>query len=416
MVEDVVLPLVRRLLNNVISSGNPFYRKKLEDAGFTNFEDLSLQEFRQRCPFTTKEDIASDHRSSPPFGTNLGKPIELYSRVSRTSGTAGERIMWPDTQSGWNSMLDAWQEIYRMSGVDSKRDRLYFAFSFGPFIGFWTAYEAAAKMGCMVFPGGASRTNERVDDIASTRASVLCCTPTYAQRLGQAMLDSGKAHGINKVIVAGEPGGSVKEVRDRISSLWNNAVVFDHHGMTEVGPVSGQPPGMPGDLCLLRGFHYGEVLDCESGEEVMEGERGELVLTTLRRDDSPVLRYRTGDLVCKKYYEIEGEQVLGFKGGILGRIDDMVVVRGVNIYPAAVDAVLCRFSEVENYRVVITSEREMHEVTVLVELGGVGAVESVVNEIGNSLRNTFALRLPVEVVSPGSLPINEFKAKRWIRQ
>ena len=140
------------------------------------------------------------------------------------------------------------------------------------------------------------------------------------------------------------------------------------------------------------------------------------MLTTLRRDDTPVLRYRTGDLVCKKYYEIEGEQVLGFKGGILGRIDDMIVVRGVNIYPAAVEAVHCRFSEVENYRVVITSDRDMHEVTVFVDLGGCCSVKSVANEISDSLRNTFALRLPVEVVSPGSLPIDEFKAKRWIRQ
>ena len=91
MVDDEVLPLVRRLLNTLISSGNPFYRKKLVDAGFTSFDDLTLQEFRERCPFTTKEDIASDHRSSPPFGTNLGKPIELYSRVSRTHRVDGIR-------------------------------------------------------------------------------------------------------------------------------------------------------------------------------------------------------------------------------------------------------------------------------------------------------------------------------------
>lgn len=416
MDDDAALPLLRSLLNAVVESGNPFYLEKLEKVGFTHFNSLTIQEFREQCPFTTKEEIAADHRGNPPFGSNLGKPIEAYSRVSRTSGTTGERIMWPDTDSGWGAMVEAWQKIYTMAGVTVGRDRIYFAFSFGPFIGFWTAFEAAAQMGCMVFPGGAAGSSERVDDIIATESTVLCCTPTYAQRLGQLMQDSGQEHGIKTVIVAGETGGSVEEVRVRISRYWNDAVVFDHHGMTEVGPVSAQLPGASGNLCLLPGFHYGEVIDPESGKEVAEGQRGELVLTTLRRQDSPVLRYRTGDLVRKKYYEIEGSQVLGFEGGILGRIDDMVVVRGVNLYPAAVDSVLCRFPEVENYQVVITSERSMHEVTVFVELGQCSSIEETISAVSESLRNTFALRLPVEIASPGSLPVSEFKAQRWLRQ
>ena len=414
-VEDA-LPSLKRLLKALIDSRNPFYSRKLGDAGFTNFDEMDLDDFRQRCPFTTKDELARDHQVNPPFGSNLGKPVGNYSRVCKTSGTTGERMMWPDTPSGWDGMLEVWKKIYLMAGVKPGADRVYYAFSFGPFIGFWTAFEAALKMGCMVFPGGGSRSSERVDEIVAGGATVLCCTPTYAQRLGQVMSSGGYTHNIGKVIVAGEPGGSIPEVREKISSLWGNAQVFDHHGMTEVGPVSVEPPGKPGNLCMVPGFHFAEVLHLETGSEVDAGEKGELVLTTLRRDDSPVLRYRTGDLVCKSYYDVDGERVIGFEGGILGRIDDMVVVRGVNLYPSAIDAVVCRFADIDNYQVVITSERSMSEAILKVELNPRCRLNATLEKISDALRSAFALRIPVESVPLGTLPVNEFKANRWIKQ
>ncbi|MCP4847985.1 MAG: phenylacetate--CoA ligase [Verrucomicrobiaceae bacterium] len=413
--QDAVQSL-RRLLKAIVASRNPFYAKKLANAGFTEFDSLTIEDFQSRCPFTTKAEIAEDHRSNPPFGTNLGKPIGMYSRVCKTSGTSGERIMWPDTQSSWDSMLEVWDKIYLAAGIKANVDRVYFAFSFGPFIGFWTAFESAVRMGCMAFPGGGARSSERIEEIITSGITVLCCTPTYAQRLGQLISECGREHNVSKVIVAGEPGGSIPEVSSKISSLWDGAKVFDHHGMTEVGPVSVEVPNSPGNLCIVPGFHFAEVLDLESGMEVSEGERGELVLTTLRRDDTPVLRYRTGDLVCKRHYEIDGQLVLGFEGGVLGRIDDMVVVRGVNLYPGAIDAVVCRHSEVENYQVVISSDRSMREVTLNVELNEECDTDETVERIADSLRLTFALRLPVMVVPLGSLPDNEFKATRWVKR
>ena len=109
---DDALTSLRRLLNSIVDSRNPFYAQKLGEAGFTVFDELTLDEFRHRCPFTTKHEIAADHHANPPFGTNLGKPVGMYSRVCKTSGTTGERIMWPDTQSGWDAMLEVWQKIY----------------------------------------------------------------------------------------------------------------------------------------------------------------------------------------------------------------------------------------------------------------------------------------------------------------
>ena len=191
--------------------------------------------------------------------------------------------------------------------------------------------------------------------------------------------------------------------------------MFDHHGMTEVGPVSFEPPDARGNLCLIPGAHFGEVIDPETGREVDEGEEGELVLTTLRRIDCPLLRYRTGDLVRKQFYDVDGRRSLGFEGGVLGRIDDMVVVRGVNIYPGAVDAVLRRFPQVAEYQVVVREERTMAEALVRIELHQ-GSPDRVVDEIGAALRDVFSLRIPIENVESGSLPRFEFKAKRWLRK
>jgi phenylacetate-CoA ligase len=414
-VEDAITSL-RRLLKAIIRSQNPFYVKKLRAAGLDDFEDLSIEDFTSRCPFTIKDEIAADHIVNPPFGSNLGRPISEYVRISKTSGTTGGKINWPDTPRGWNAMLELWAQVYLFAGVKPGVDRIYFAFSFGPFIGFWTAFEAAAKIGCMAVPGGGSGSSARIKEIIESGISVLCCTPTYAQRLGELMFQTNAKHKVNKVIVAGEPGGSIPEVRGKISKLWNGAMVFDHHGMTEVGPVSLQPPGQPGDLCLVPGFHFAEVLDLKTGLEVGEGEKGELILTTLRREDSPVLRYRTGDLVCKRYYEIAGEQVLGFEGGILGRIDDMVVIRGVNLYPAAIEAVVCNFDEIKNYQVVISSDRLMNELTLNVELCSECCGDEVVKLLSDSLRNAFALRVPVRIVPAGSLPYFEFKSRKWVQQ
>jgi len=400
---------LQQLVGELLAAPNPFYAGRLRAAGITCAEGLSIAEFVRRCPFTSKDELSADQSAAPPFGTNLTRPIAEYPRVCQTSGTTGEPLLWPDTPRNWAAMLDAWETIYRFAGIEAGRDRIYFAFSFGPFLGFWTAFEAAARMGCMAIPGGGSSSAARLAAMQRHGATVLCCTPTYALRLGR---EKARPLGVEKIIVAGEPGGSVPALREQIGRLWDGAQVIDHHGMTEVGPVSVEPPGAPGNLCVIPGCHFAEIIDPQTGSEVADGVEGELVLTTLRRPDSPLLRYRTGDLVRKAWFEIDGVRQLGFAGGILGRIDDMVVVRGVNIYPAAVDAVLRRFDEIDEYQVVTSTEREMAEITVRVELAeGTGCRERIVD----ALDEAFSLRLPVEVAPAGSLPRFEFKAKRWVR-
>ncbi len=405
------LPALRALLARQLEAPNAFYAPRLRDAGLAEPGSVSVSDFVARCPVTTKAEIAADHAAHPPFGSNLTLPVAEYPRLCRTSGTTGEPISWLDSAADWEAMLDLWEAIFRAAGI-APGDRIYFAFSFGPFLGFWTAFEAAARMGCMALPGGGLSTAARLAAMGDLGATALCCTPTYALRLGEA---KAAPLGVRTIVVAGEPGGSVPAVREAISRAWNGARVIDHHGMTEVGPVSVEHPQIPGLLCAVPGGHLVEVVDPATGEAVGEGAEGELVLTTLRRHDHPLLRYRTGDLVRKRAAELGGEATVGFEGGILGRIDDMVVVRGVNLYPAAVDAVVRRFDSVAEYQVALTRERAMDEVALRVELKP-GAASDSLDAIASALREAFSLRIPVSGVPADSLPRHEFKARRWIRE
>jgi len=240
---------------------------------------------------------------------------------------------------------------------------------------------------------------------------VLCCTPTYALRLGELI---GEAFGvermslrIQKVIVAGETGGSVPAIRQRLEKLWD-AQIFDHHGMTEVGPVTFESPELPGHLIVIEDAYFAEVVDPATGLEVEDGQHGELVLTTLDRTVCPLLRYRTGDYVKKKLHRGR----LTLEGGILSRLDDMVVLRGVNIYPSAIDAVVSEFPEIIEYLVEQKKIDDMDEIEVLVETDP-NIAKSVIKKLETRLRDTFSMRVPVRLVEADALPRHEFKAKRW---
>ena len=394
-----------------IAAGEPsFYRQRLLAAGLEEGVG-AVDEFVAKMPFTTKAELVEDHAARPPYGTNHIYPLRNYSRFCQTSGTGGQPMAWLDTRESWDSLLDSWETVYWKSDVRVGQDAVYFAFSFGPFLGFWTAFEAASRMGLLCIPGGGLSSRARVTSIESTAATVLCCTPTYALRLGGVAEEMGVTLGsVQKIIVAGEPGGSIRSTRNRISQLWHGAQVIDHHGMTEVGPVSYEHPEQPGNLCVIGDAYLAEVIDPASGEEVADGQEGELVLTTLKRLACPLLRYRTGDLVKKRG---GGESGLMLEGGILGRLDDMVVVRGVNLYPAAVEQVLRRFDEVAEYEVRQSTEQSMAEVQVAIEAAEDADAEILRRSVEAALGDAFSLRIPV--VLEAELPRYEFKAKRWIR-
>ena len=394
-----------RALLAEIATANRFYAPRLAGAG-VDARIGSLAEFSARLSFTTKAELVADQAAHPPFGSNLTAPLERYTRFCQTSGTTGRPLVILDTAESWEWLLGNWAHIYRAAEV-VPGDRIYFAFSFGPFLGFWTAFEAAAKLGFLCIPGGGLGTAARLRAIGEHGATVLCCTPTYALHLGEVAAREGldlRASAVRKIIVAGEAGGSVPEVRAKISAAWKGARVIDHYGMTEVGPAAFQ--SREGVLEIIEESYFAEIVDPQSGAAVKDGDAGELVLTTLGRSACPLLRYRTGDLVRR----IPDTPGFLLDGGILGRADDMIVVRGVNLYPSGVDAVLHGVAEIAEYRVEVNRHGALVEIEVTIE----SADDDAARKAEAALASAFSLRIPVRRVEPGSLPRYEMKARRWI--
>ena len=417
-IERLQLRKLRSLIEAILPA-NPFYARKLATCG-PALASASLEAYRRIIPITTRHDLVRDRLANPPYGTNLTFPLEAYVRCHQTSGTTTVPIRWLDTTESWNHIVDNWVEILGAAGV-TRRDRFFFAFSFGPFLGFWSALDAVQRLGCFCFPGGSMSSMGRLQAILDNGITALCCTPTYAQHLGEVArekkVDMTRSR-LRLLIVAGEGGGSIPATRARIERLWPGALVFDHHGMTEVGPVTYQCPARPGSLHVLESAYLPEIIDPQSAQPVPAGETGELVLTTLDRIGSPLLRYRTGDLVKPRRRSVCacGRHELALDGGILGRSDDMVVVRGVNVYPSVVEEIVRAYPEVTEYRVQLDCRNAMTELTLEVEAGANSSgLTSLPRRLEQSFHTTLNLRVPVVLVPAGSLPRFDMKAQRWVK-
>ena len=389
---------------------NVFYGRKLADAGIRDVRELrSIREL----PFTTKAELSADQAEHPPFGTNMTYPVERYVRLHQTSGTTGRPLRFLDTAESWQWWRDCWRPIYNAAGV-TNRDRIFFAFSFGPFVGFWSAFAGAEQLGALCMTGGAMSSAERVSAIVEAEATVLMCTPTYALRLAEAAREEGvdlARSALRVSIHAGEPGASIPATRERIEAELG-VTSFDHTGATEVGAHGFSCAARDG-VHLNEAEFVAEILDPTTGLAADEGE-GELVMTNLGRWGMPVIRYRTGDRVRGVRGRCAcGRMSLKLAGGIAGRVDDMVTVRGVNVFPSAIEAIVRRFAEVDEYRVELVTVREMDELRCTVETrGGSDLAERVATAIHRDL----GIRCAVESVAPGTLPRFDMKAKRFVRR
>ena len=336
-------------------------------------------------------------------------------RAHQTSSTTGAPLRWLDTEADWSFMVDRWVEVFEAAGL-APGDRFFCAFSFGPFIGLWLAFEAAVRLGCVAIPGGGMDSRARLATMAAHGVTVLCCTPTYALHLGELARELGASvPSLRRIVVGGEPGASVPAVRERIESLWN-ARLFDHHGMTEVGAVTFQSEAEPGVLHVMESGFLAEIVDPESGAPLAPdcGRLGELVLTTLARPGSPVLRYRTRDLVLPDGFDPPPRPYLRLAGGIRTRTDQMVVVRGVNVYPSAVEDLVRRVPGIAEYRVEVDRSRAMVDLRLVVEPSpGVDGAR-LAAELERAFRDGWSLRVPVRAVGAGELPRFELKARRWV--
>jgi phenylacetate-CoA ligase len=394
---------LRDLLAQVVP-GNRFYARKL---AAWDGRDLAA------VPFTLKAELVADQHEHPPYGSNLTYPFARYCRLHQTSGTsAGRPLRWLDTPESWDWLLSCWQVTFARLGLRTD-DVFYFPFSFGPFLGFWTAFEAAARAGYLVLPGGGLTSTARLRFLLDHRATVVCATPTYALHLAELAAAEGidlAGSPVRLVIVAGEPGGGIPATRARIEAVWG-ARVIDHYGMTEVGPVAAETVDVPGDLLVLENHYIAEVLQPGTATPAPQGALGELVLTNLGRTGSPVIRYRTGDVVRARRGP---DGLLRLAGGIQGRTDDMIHVRGNNLYPASIEAVVRRFPEVAEFRIVVDRTGALADLCVEVEPVNGSTPSGLADAVARAIRDELLFRVPVAAVLPGSLPRYEMKARRVV--
>jgi phenylacetate-CoA ligase len=398
---------------------NPFYTRKLDRAGI-DVRALRLPDDLATLPLTTKAELNADQAANPPWGTALTEPIEKYTRYCQTSSTTGRPLRWIDTNENWQWMLECWKAVYRGAHV-GPGDRVFFPFSFGPFLGFWAGFEAGHQIGVHCIPGGGMSSQIRLAIIEAVGATVVCCTPTYALRLAEIAAHehperSLAASTVRLLIVAGEPGGSIPATRARIERSWG-ARVIDHHGLTEVGPVSFECWDAPGFLHVNEGEFIAEVLDPASGQPVADGAHGELVLTNLGRTASPVIRYRTGDIVVRRSDPcVCGRTWARLEGGILSRVDDMVNIKGVNVYPVGIESVVRRFAEVVEFRSIVSPVGSMRSLRMEIEVTPEADGATVASKVAYQLREALGLSVGVHTVAPGTLPRFEMKASRFIVQ
>ena len=271
---------LKRLLE-IIDGRNRFYDNKFADEGIT-VSSLNLPDDLAKLPFTEKAELIADQNSTPPWGSALSEPVANYTRYNQTSSTTGRPLRWLDTNASWQWMLECWKAVYQAAGVNST-DRIFFPFSFGPFLGFWTAFEAGTQLGAQCVPAGGMTSEMRLGLIDVVRPTVVCCTPTYALRLievskeqNQSKTLSLAASSVRVLIVAGEPGGSIAATRQQIENGWG-ARVIDHHGLTEVGPISFECWDSPGFVHLNENEYICEVIDPDTGVLIPDGSQGELL-------------------------------------------------------------------------------------------------------------------------------------------
>jgi phenylacetate-CoA ligase len=365
----------------------------------------------QRIAPTTKDDLVADQRENPPFGTNLTYQLERYTHVHQTSGTSDVTLRVLDTDEDWAWWRACFARVLAAAGVGAS-DRVALAYSFGPYVQFWASYEGTGAVGALAIALGGMDSVQRLQTMREYGATTLLCTPSYALHLARVasrhdLLDA--LEPVQRILCTGEPGASLPAVRAEIEAAWG-ARCFDHAGLSEVGPLA-YPCDAAGGLHLLDDEFVVEVLDPAGGAPAGPREVGELVVTALGRTGFPAIRHRTGDLVeCHPEPCPAGHRGRWLPGGILGRTDDMVVIRGMNVFPSAVEQVLRESGgEIGEFRITLYTEpAAMDEVKVEVEL----ARPADARLIQDRLRQRLGLRVRIVPLKPGILPVQAGKARR----
>ena len=411
--EELQIEKLRSMLKQIYGR-NRFYTDKLDAAGI-HPESIKTLDDLKRLPLTSKSELVQAQSDALPLGSNATFEESAYSRFHQTSGTTGTPLRVLDTPESWDWWGRCWGHVLAGAGL-TENDRLFVPFSFGPFIGFWAAVEGARKINALMIPGGGRDSLQRLHLMKELGVTAMCCTPTYALRLAEVARESGfdlSQIPLRTLIHAGEPGANVPATKARIESVWN-AKCFDHAGASEIGAHSFECEVQPNGTHVTESEFIVEVLNPETQEAVPEGEQGELIITNLGRIGYPVIRYRSGDLVVLNQQTCACGRSFGrFEGGVLGRADDMVVVRGINVFPSAVENLVRQCEAVEEFRITVSTNREMGNLAIELDLSKNANPESARKTVDQAIQNELSLRPEITVVPSGSLPRFEMKAKRF---
>jgi phenylacetate-coenzyme A ligase PaaK-like adenylate-forming protein len=400
----------------------PYYCNLMKRHGMVPGGIATLEDFFRIFPITPREDLNRDQLRNPPFGTRLAIPLEKSLRYHATSGTTGQPAVRAfDSERDWIWGADAWATSLYNFGV-RPRDVVMIAFGYGSFIGFWGAHYAFEKIGCRVHPTGSMETKTRIQMILDLGITVLCCTPSYAIRIlhvaGEEGVDLASGSRLNMIVVAGEPGASIVSTKETIEKGFN-AYLGDFMGTTETaGLIASTCSRRCGGLHINEDRYLTEVVDPDALKPVGYGKRGMLVVTPLIKEAMPLFRYATNDIVilernnacpCGRTFDL-------FMGGILGRYDDMVKVRGVQLTPQMIEEIVRSFPEVEEFFTTIENRNGLDTLLIRLELRrdmDPRLAEHISRRVKERTKQNLGLSPDVVVEPYNSLARFELKARRF---
>jgi len=404
-----------------------FYRRKWDEAGFHPSHLRSLEDFEDKVPVITKRDLRESQAKAPPFGEYLCVPAAEIFHIHGTSGTTGRPTAFAISRGDWDAIANAHARVMWGMGI-RPTDTIFLAAIFSLYLGSWGALAGTERLGATAFPFGAGASGmsaRAVSWMAQIRPTVFYGTPTYALHLAEVAQHEGlnaRDFGLQRLVFSGEPGASIPSVVEKLAGAYG-AEVFDAGSMAEMTPwmnAAGSAESSPGML-LWQDIVYTEVCDPKTFRRVAYGSRGTPVYTHLERTSQPMIRLVSGDLALWE----NGPNPCGrtyprLPLGVFGRIDDMFTIRGENVYPSEIDAVL---NEIPDYggehRICITREGAMDELILRVEptaavFAGTARTQQFRDEVARRMLKTLAVRAVIEVVAPHTFPRTDFKARRVI--
>ncbi len=414
---EVQLLKLKRILDWTYKN-SPFYREKFDHAGVRPEDIHGLDDLR-KIPLTEKKEwLAAQGERQIEFASVLAVSESEIVRYHQTSGTTGSAMRLGFTHRDWNWWLECWGYGLAACNLGSS-DRVLVCFPFNLFVGWWGGQDAARLLRCRVYPGGGMSTRERLQIIRDHEITALMGSPSYLLQLAsQAEKELGwqpRDLHVRKLICGAEPGGSIPSTRKRLETAWG-AEVFDHLGASEVGPWGYECSAHPGGVHIIEGFFLMEFLDPETMQPAQPGQLSRLVVTSLEKYAQPVIRFDVKDLIRPSNRACPcGRTFRWVEGGILGRADDLIKIRGVLFSPQAVEDVVRSFEQLTDYRIIVSRRGPLDEVTLKAETNTQeGSTEGLIRDLESALKLKIHLRLQIELCPPGTFTKQEIKTKRLI--